>query len=796
MNLFANRKLSQTLPMTIVAFSVSTAAITAALGYMSADNTFREQAKEQLHHALKAHEHSLSAWLESIEADIRANSENPTVREAIGGFSEAFAGLGASASEDLRRAYSSAESDGAGLPAVVSETGESVNYRDVHADYHPYFQGLLEEKGYYDILLMDRSGNVIYSVSKQADFASNALSGPAAETDLSQAYSKARSNASSGDLAFLDFKPYAPSDGAPASFLSTPITDEAGNFIGVLAYQMPIDRMNELVSRTEDLGETGSSVIVGGDFLMRNDTPLTSGDDILATRVDNEAVRKALAGQSGVMATPDLAGRAAFTAYDSFEFEGVRWAYLASKTKAEINAPAATVRNHMVIKIGITALVLGVLGVMVARRITRPLTAVRQAMEDVSNKKFELAIPHTDRQDEIGDMAKTLDTFKEKLAEADLMDQETAKTVEALGEALGSLSGGDLTYRIENDFHPKYEQLRRDFNSTMINLEEVLSSVVLSSNQIGDSAREISHAADDLSRRTESQAATLEETAAALEQITSSVSSTASSAKQAFDLVSSARNSAESSNKVVNDAVAAMGNIESSSNEIAQIIGVIDEIAFQTNLLALNAGVEAARAGDAGRGFAVVASEVRALAQRSSEAAKKIKDLITQSSSHVSDGVENVGQTGKVLKEIVEAVAKVSESVASISAAAQEQSTGVAEINTAVNQLDQVTQSNAAMVEESTAASHALTQDAEKLMQFVARFRFNRAGQTAMAAPAPTVTKKPVNAVSEQQQRVKAFAETQLSQAPAAAPKPASRGTSALKFEPDTSVDDEDWNDF
>ena len=793
MNLFANRKLSQTLPMTIVAFSVSTAAITAARGYMSADNTFREQAKEQLHHALEAHEHSLDAWLESIEADIRANSENPTVREAISGFDAAFAGLGASAGEDLRRAYNSAESNGAGLPVVVSETGESVSYRDVHAKYHPYFHKLMEEKGYNDVLLLDRNGSIIYSVSKRADFAANALAGAMAGTSLSHAFSEARSNASSGDLAFLDFTPYAPNEGAPASFLASPISDEAGNFVGVLAYQMPIDRMNELVSRTEDLGETGSSVIVGGDFLMRNDSPLTGGDDILATRVDNEAVRKALAGQSGVMATRDLAGRAAFTAYDSFEFEGVRWAYLASKTKAEINAPAATVRNHMMIQIGLTAIVLGFLGVFVARRVTRPLNSVRQAMEDVSNKKFELIIPHTDRQDEIGDMAKTLDTFKQKLAEADLMDQETANTVEALGVALGSLSGGDLTYRIENDFHPKYEQLRRDFNSTMINLEEVLSSVVLSSNQIGDSAREISHAADDLSRRTESQAATLEETAAALEQITSSVSSTASSAKQAFDLVSSARNSAESSNKVVNDAVAAMGNIESSSNEIAQIIGVIDEIAFQTNLLALNAGVEAARAGDAGRGFAVVASEVRALAQRSSEAAKKIKDLITQSSSHVSDGVENVGQTGKVLKEIVEAVAKVSESVATISAAAQEQSTGVAEINTAVNQLDQVTQSNAAMVEESTAASHALTQDAEKLMQFVARFRFNRAGQTAMAGPAPVAARQPVNAVSAQQQRVKAFAEAQ-SHAPAA--KPVSQGSSALKFEPDTSVDDEDWNDF
>jgi methyl-accepting chemotaxis protein len=238
-------------------------------------------------------------------------------------------------------------------------------------------------------------------------------------------------------------------------------------------------------------------------------------------------------------------------------------------------------------------------------------------------------------------------------------------------------------------------------------------------------AGEISSAADDLSRRTEQQAATLEETAAALDEITVTVRKTAEGAKQARDVVSRTRENAEHSGTIVRQAVAAMGSIEQSSRQIGQIIGVIDEIAFQTNLLALNAGVEAARAGDAGRGFAVVASEVRALAQRSAEAAKEIKALISTSGEHVSAGVRLVSDTGGALGQMVDQVAEIDAVVTAIAASAGEQATGLVEVNTAINQMDQVTQQNAAMVEQSTAASHALAQEAEELSRLTGRFQIS-----------------------------------------------------------------------
>jgi methyl-accepting chemotaxis protein len=279
----------------------------------------------------------------------------------------------------------------------------------------------------------------------------------------------------------------------------------------------------------------------------------------------------------------------------------------------------------------------------------------------------------------------------------------------------------------------------------MDKLQDTMKVVVANTASIGSGAGEISHAADDLSRRTEQQAASLEETAAALDQITATVKRTADGANHASTVVSGARAEAEQSGRVVGRAVGAMAQFEQSSGQIGQIIGAIDEIAFQTNLLALNAGVEAARAGDAGRGFAVVASEVRALAQRSAEAAKEIKALILASSSQVGEGVEAVTDAGKALERIVAHVNEITGIVGEIASSAQEQATGLEQVNTAVNQMDQVTQQNAAMVEQSTAASHALAAEAEELTRLMAQFRTGaevgvRASPARPAAPSrPTV---------------------------------------------------------
>ncbi|CAN5274548.1 globin-coupled sensor protein [soil metagenome] len=321
-------------------------------------------------------------------------------------------------------------------------------------------------------------------------------------------------------------------------------------------------------------------------------------------------------------------------------------------------------------------------------------------------------------------------------AERQASDQQRAAAIAALGAALSRLAAGDLSARVEGVLSAEFESLKTDFDNAAAALDKTMNAVTRATSGIRAGADDIAHAADDLAQRTEQQAATLEQTAAAVEQLTATVDRTARSAKAVSAQVREAAADAQASGAVVTRAAQAMTQIESSSAKVSQILGVIDEIAFQTNLLALNAGVEAARAGDAGRGFAVVAQEVRALAQRSADAAKEIKTLIADSSRQVGEGVDLVGQTGAALRGIVDKVGAIDALVDEIAASANEQASALGQVNVAVNQLDQVTQRNTAMVQQSTQATHALRAEAADLSNHVGGFRTG-ASVTQAQIPAP-----------------------------------------------------------
>ncbi|MGV3633531.1 MAG: methyl-accepting chemotaxis protein [Pseudorhodoplanes sp.] len=422
---------------------------------------------------------------------------------------------------------------------------------------------------------------------------------------------------------------------------------------------------------------------------------------------------------------------------------------------------------------GLVALVLIFTAVFMFFTVIKPLRALTGGMRELAAGNFDVVLPGVGRKDEIGGIAGAVDEFKMRLAEKMRLEAEkeaeiarreqaerderarreaeqariVAEVVAELGQGLENLAKGNLTYRVSKEFTAEYKKIQSDFNGAIEQLQDTVQRIASSSMEIQNAAAEIATATSDLSQRTEEQAASLEETSASMEEIASTVKQNAENAQRANDLTRETREVAGRGEAVVAEAVTAMAGIEESSRKISDIISVIDEIARQTNLLALNAAVEAARAGEAGRGFAVVASEVRSLAQRSSQAAKDIKDLIVNSSGQVEQGVQLVNRAGDSLKEILQSIRAVADIVSDIANASTEQAAGIDQINKALAQMDEVTQQNSALVEENAATAKTLEDQSTALDGRVAVFQLDTGRPAAApksAASKPAAIRKPV----------------------------------------------------
>ena len=424
----------------------------------------------------------------------------------------------------------------------------------------------------------------------------------------------------------------------------------------------------------------------------------------------------------------------------------------ADQDAASLQETATATASHtarLMATIGVGGVLAGVaLALALGSRIARPILGMTEAMRRLAAGELDRQIPSVGRGDEIGSMAKAVEVFRDNAAEMRRLQGEADKVhaanearlkqleasyveaarvqtevVAAMGAGLASLAAGDLTHRITRTFAGEYIELQRNFEAAMAQLQDAMTIILSKAGGIRATTQEINKATDELSMRTEKEAASLEETSAALSEITGNVRAAATAAGDARKVTASARGEAEQSTAIVRETVSAMADIEKSAREISRIVTVVDEIAFQTNLLALNAGVEAARAGDAGKGFAVVATEVRALAQRSADAAKEIKSLIAASSAQVERGVELVDQTGGALHRISQQVVEIDGVVATIATSAGLQAASLAQVNGAVGEIDQVTQQNASMVEETTAALRTLSEETDQLSELIRKFK-------------------------------------------------------------------------
>jgi methyl-accepting chemotaxis protein len=781
-------KLAFKLPAMVVAIALATGASLALAAYFVGDAIVSQQAQQRLTAASANAQATLDSYLQSVADDLTLFAGRSEISAAIDMFSGDMRSLRGQGdpTEILQNAYITQNPNPVGERALLDSSDKVPVYDLHHRGLNADFRDMLQSRGYYDIFLFDAEAMNVYTVAKEADFATSFAEGggPWADSDLGKVVRAALAG-EAGQVFLSDFAPYGPSAGAPASFIATPVIDQ-GFLIGVIAFQMPTSRIGQVLENTQGLGESGQIFLVGQDGLARNDLTASAENDVLARSLASDVTTTALDGAEA-LGRVDHDGTPFVASARPLHFAGVDWAVVALESEAEITAPSVGLRNTMLI-IGLVLLALAaIVSVLIARTITRPVSRLTDAMAEIAADRLEVAVPGLDRADELGLMADAVEVFRSngikmrelRAVELDMseerasqvnvirgLQQDIGKVVAAAidgdfsrrvdtslndpelvnlaqnvnglvasvdrgltetGTVLGALAKADLSVRMTGEYKGAFAQLKADTNAMAEQLSGIVTQLRGTSGALKTATGDILAGANDLSERTTRQAATIEETSAAIEQLSRTVVDNASQAEDASQKARSVTGDAEASGAVMLQANEAMERITQSSTKISNIIGLIDDIAFQTNLLALNASVEAARAGDAGKGFAVVAVEVRRLAQSAASASADIKTLIEQSANEVKGGSRLVAEAADRLVIVQEAIKANAALLQTIARASREQASSIDEVNVAVRQLDEMTQHNAALVEETNAAIEQTEAQANELDRVIGVFTVGRA---------------------------------------------------------------------
>ncbi len=678
-----NIKISTKIPLAILSLCLVIGISIGISSYFSARKTIREEAVEKLSALADARRVAIREYLDSIRDDLAFIAGSPTTIEALRAFREDWRKLAANGNptETLHRLYIKDNPFPTGEKEKLDAAKDGSAYSADHAKFHPWFRSFLKKRGYYDIFLFDTNGDLVYTVFKELDYATNLNTGPWKDTDLGNAFRAALAAKTPGAQYFFDFRPYAPSHDAPASFIATPLLNEKGKVEGVLAFQMPIDRINRVMQVNAGLGKTGQSYLVGNDMLMRSDSRFSQDSTILSQKVETPAVKAALRGESGAMETTTYDGRVVESAFLPLDFLGSRFAVIAEITRDELFAPVAGMRNQMLL-IGIAVLiVIGLAGLYVARSIVNPLSAITETMKKMAAGELKLTVPFRERQDEIGEMASALEIFRNNSLEAERLAEENRKAELERAEAEKRRLQEEAERRAEEQKREAAarEEARRQLLEEMAQSFE--ASVTAPLTQLESSARKMGDVAENLVETARQTAAESGIVAAATEETTHNVQAVAAASEELSQSIAEISRQMEHTTTVSSQAVEdatrsteAVGRLSETAERIGEVVAMINDIASQTNLLALNATIEAARAGEAGKGFAVVASEVKNLATQTARATEDISKQIADMQDATRSAVD-------AIHAINDVIATISNTATSVSSAVQQQSSATGEIS-------------------------------------------------------------------------------------------------------------------
>lgn len=680
-------RLSAKVPLLVATCAAVAAIAVGVASYISTADRIHADTKSKLEALTENRAADLKIYLQSIEQDLIVTSNNPATIQAMNEFTSAWKNT-ENPGETLQADYIANNPNPLGEKHKLDAADGFNGYNISHKRYHPFFRSLMESRGYYDIFLIDPDGNLVYSVFKEADFATNLTTGEWSKSDLGNAFTAA-SNLAQGEFKFFDFKPYAPSAGAPASFISTPIMS-GEKLLGVLAFQMPVDALNSLMSSTKGLGETGETIIVGTDLKLRVDSTFSEENDILSTTFNPKAIETVFDGTAKSLFGLTDVYRGMEMDFDAtlLKFGDVTWAVVAVEALWELEAPLQKLRNEVILIILAAVAAMGLVGYFAARNITKPINTLVKEMSDLANGDLDVALDGMNRTDEIGEMYNAVAIFRDNAQERLRLEGQSEE--ERVAEARRQKSIEDLIA----GFRTNVQTLLSAVSENTQAMEGTAAALTSVAENTADQASTAASASEQASGNVQTVAAAAEELASSVDEITRQVNQTS-------QVVQNATEAAASSNEKV-------GALSKAAIKIGNVVSLIQDIAEQTNLLALNATIEAARAGEMGKGFAVVASEVKSLANQTAKATEDISMQITAIQNETDAAVESI-------KSITDIMDDVNTYTTAIASAVEEQGAATSEISRNVQQAAMGTSEVAQNISGVTASVGETSQSANQV---------------------------------------------------------------------------------